>query len=194
MIFRVLSASHYLQPVQDGDALPSLDQALKAVCREHVRRIDRFIKLSLLGSARCAAEKELESDCGVYLGSGFGPIASNVAVQEQMLRDAELPMPFDFVNTLGVSAGYHVAKNLGLTGQNLCISRPGASLEAVFAAALADLELGVVDQTLVGVVEEVTLPLAEHRRRRGLPADAPVAEGSHWLLLGRDGGSGRACS
>lgn len=186
MTVRVLSASSYLQPVKDGDGLPSLDQALKAVCREHFRRIDRFIKLALLGSARCAAGQELRNGCGVYLGSGFGPIASNVAVQEQMLRDAELPKPFDFVNTLGVSAGFYVAKNLELTGQNLCISRRGASFEAALAAALADLEMGVVEQALLGVVEEVNLPLDQHRLRRGLAADTKVAEGSHWLLLERD--------
>ena len=160
---RVLSASHHLQAVREGEPLPALNQALKEVCREHFRRIDRFIQLALLGSARCVGGRMLETGCGVYLGSGFGPIACNVAVQEQMLRDHELPKPFDFVNTLGVSAGFYVAKNFGLTGQNLCISRRGASLEAVLTAALTDLALGAVSQALVGVVEEVTLPLTEHQ-------------------------------
>lgn len=192
MMARVLAASHYMQPVQEGAELLPLSQALKEACRGHFRRIDRFIQLALLGSARCAGGRELKTDCGMYLGSGFGPVASNVAVQEHMLRDAELPMPFDFVNTLGVSAGFHVAKNLGLTGQSLCISRRGASLEAVLAAALTDLELGVVSQALVGVVEEVTLPLAQHRLRHGLAADATVAEGSHWLLLEAGGDAGKA--
>ena len=191
MTCRVLSASHYLQPVRDGDALPPLDQALKQICREHFRRTDRFIKLALLGSARCAAGHGLKTDCGIYLGTGFGPVASNVAAQEEMLRDAQLPKPFDFVNTLGVSAGFHVAKNLGLTSQNLCISRRGASLMAVLTAAFTDMELGLVGQALVGVVEEVTLPLDEHRLRRGLAADTAVAEGSHWLLLEAGGDAGR---
>ncbi|HEX5340190.1 MAG TPA: hypothetical protein VFX47_04865, partial [Gammaproteobacteria bacterium] len=31
--------------------------------------------------------------------------------------------------------------------------------------------------------EEVTLPLAEHRRRQGLAANTLMAEGSDWLLL-----------
>lgn len=188
---RVLSASHHLQAVREGEPLPALNQALKEVCREHFRRIDRFIQLALLGSARCVGERTLDTGCGVYLGSGFGPIACNVAVQEQMLRDHELPKPFDFVNTLGVSAGFYVAKNFGLTGQNLCISRPGASLEAVLTAALTDLALGAVSQALVGVVEEVTLPLMEHRLRREQPAGSLAAEGSHWLLLEADGTVGK---
>ena len=194
MSVRVIAASSYLQPVRDGEALPSLDQALKDVSREHFRRVDRFIQLALIGSGRCVAGQALRPECGIYLGSGFGPIASNVATQQQMLRDHEIPKPYNFVNTLGVSAGFHVAKNLGMPGQNLFISRRGASLEAALATALTDLELGVLSQALVGVVEEVTLPLDEHRRRRDLPSDALVAEGSHWLLLERDAARGKSVS
>ena len=192
MSVRAVAASSHLQPVRDGEALPPLDQALKDVSREHFRRVDRFIQLALIGSGRCVAGQALRPDCGICLGSGFGPIGSNVATQQQMLRDREIPKPYNFVNTLGISAGFHVAKNLGLTGQNFFISRRGASLEAVLETALLDLELGVVSQALVGVVEEVTLPLGEHRRRRGLPADTLVAEGSHWLLLEKNAASGKA--
>lgn len=182
-MMRMSSASHYLHAVREGEALPSLDAALKETCREHMRRVDRFIKLALIGSARCAAGRPLRRDCAVYLGSGFGPVGSNIATQEQMFRDHETPSPYHFVNTLGSSAGFHVAKNLGLDGQNLFIARRGASFMAVLTAAAVDLSLGVVSQALVGVVEEVNLPLKDHCRRRGLPPEAVAAEGSHWLLL-----------
>ena len=189
-MIRVTAVSHYLQPLREGTPLPSLDTALREVCREHYRRIDRFIALALLGSGRCAKGRALAPDCGLYLGSGLGPMADNIACQEQLIRDRELPMPFDFINTLGNSAGYYVAKNLGLSGQNLFISRPGANFEAGLQAALVDLECGMLSQALVGVVEEATEPFSEHRRRQGLPADTAVAEGSHWLLLERDASTG----
>lgn len=187
MSVKAVSASHYLHTVRDGEALPDLAPALKQVCRERPRRVDRFIELALLGSGRCVAGRTLKPDCGLYLGSGFGPMGTNVAVQEQLFRDRECPKPFDFMNLLGASAGFHVAKNLGLKGPNLFISRRGASLEAAFAAAQVDMRLGIVSQALLGVVEEVTLPLAQHRQRLGLPADAPTAESSLWLLLENDG-------
>jgi hypothetical protein len=113
-----------------------------------------------------------------------------IATQQQLIRDRELPKPFNFINTLGNSAGYYVAKNLGLHGQNLFISRRGASLQALLSVAVADLRAGVLSQALVGVVEEATLPLTEHRRRQGLVEDRPVAEGSHWLLLEKDAAMG----
>lgn len=192
MKLKVLSAGHYLHTLREGQPLPDLAPALKQVCRERPRRVDRFIELALLGSGLCTRGRELKPGCGIYLGSGFGPMASNLAVQEQMFRGRECPKPFDFMNTLGASAGFHVAKNLGLTGQNLFVSRRGASLEAALALAETDLKLGVVTQALVGVVEEATLPLDQHRQRQRLPPDTLVAEGSHWLLLETDGDGGKS--
>lgn len=189
-MIRVTAASHYLHPVRDGEALPSLDAALQPLCREHFRRIDRFIQLALLGSAQCVAGRHIAPDCGLYLGSGLGPMGNNIDTQQQLIRDRLIPKPFNFINTLGNSAGYYVAKNLGLSGQNLFISRRRASFAAVLEAAWVDLECGATRQALLGVVEEVTLPLAEHRRRQDLPADIAVAEGSHWLLLEADAGTG----
>lgn len=191
-MIRVTSVSHYFAPLRDGEPLPSLDAAVREVCVEPFRRIDRFVQLALLGSGRCTAGRALASDCGLYLGSGLGPMASNVVTQEQLGRGREAPMPFNFINTLGSSAGFHVAKNLKLGGQNFFISRRGANLTAVLDTAMADLELGVVRQALVGVVEEAAQPLKDHRRRQHLAADRPVAEGSHWLLLEQDAATGRA--
>lgn len=189
-MIRVASVSHYFQPLVDGASLPSLDDELKTLCRENFRRIDRFIQLALLGSARCVAGQTLQPDCAIYLGSGLGPIGNNIATQEQLIRDREIPKPFNFINTLGSSAGFYVARNLGLSGQNFFISRRGESTAAVLSAALADLAAGHARQALVGVVEEATFPLAAHRLRQGLAADMQMAEGSHWLLLQAGGDIG----
>ena len=191
MKLMAVSAGHHLHTVREGEPLPDLTPILKQVCRERPRRVDRFIELALLGSGLCVQGRQLKPDCGLYLGSGFGPKGSNVAVQQQLLRDRECPKPFDFMNILGASAGFHVARNLGLTGPNVFISRRGASLEAALAVAQADMQLGIVSQALLGVVEEVTLPLDQHRQRHEWHADTPVAEGSHWLLLEKDGTAGK---
>ena len=189
-MIRVTSVAHLLNPLQDGAPLLSLDADLKQVCREPFRRVDRFIQLALVGTGRCVAGRMLEPGCGLYLGSGLGPMGNNIDTQQQLIRDRLIPKPFNFINTLGNSAGYYIAKNLGLSGQNLFISRRGASFQAVLDAALVDMECGAVRQALVGVVEEATLPLAQHRRRQGLATDTPVAEGSHWLLLEKDAATG----
>lgn len=180
----VLAASDYLAPLANGAALPVLDERMRSVCRKSFRRVDRFVQLALVGSGNCAAQARLGPGCGIYLGSANGPLISNIRVQQHMLRQHELARPFDFVNTLGSIAGFHIADNLQLEGPNLFVSRRARSLEAALEIALTDLAMGVVEQALVGVIEECPLPVADQRRRLPVADDTVLAEGSHWLLLG----------
>jgi hypothetical protein len=189
-VIAILGAGHYFHAVRGGEALPSLEERLRAVRREHFRRIDRLIELALVGSGECVAGKALAPDCGLYISSGIGPIGSNVVVQDAVSRHAKLPTPFSFVNTLGSSAGYYVGKNLGLTGESTFVSRRGSAFAAALACAVADLSSGVVSQVLVGAIEECLLPVERFRELAGLPAQAIAAEGSHWLLLTRSDGNG----
>ncbi len=182
----IQGAGHYFHVIRDGESLPSLESRLRAVCRERFRRVDRLIELALLGSGECVAGKTLALDCGLYISSGIGPIGSNVVVRDAVSRDGRLPMPFDFVNTLGSSAGYYVGKNLGLTGESIFVSRRASAFGAALACAAADIASGVVSQALVGAIEECVLPVARFRELVGLSADAVAAEGSHWLLLASD--------
>lgn len=182
---RILATGDYFQPLDDAQALPSLATALAEVCRQRYRRLDRFVQLALLGAGRCADMHAPDSRCGLYLGSSQGPLSSNIQVQQAVIAQDELPTPFSFVNTLGSSAGFYVADNLGLQAHAVCISRTHASLEATMVTAMVDLQTGVVDQALVGLVEETALPLDAHRRRLGVAADRTLAEGSHWWLLQR---------
>jgi hypothetical protein len=187
----IQGVSHYFHAVRPGESLPSLEARVRPVRREHFRRIDRFIELALLGSGECVAGTSLAPDCGLYISSGIGPIGSNIIVQDAVALDAKLPMPFNFVNTLGSSAGYYVGKNLQLTGESVFVSRRGGSFGAALACAAADLTSGVVSQMLIGAIEECPLPVQRFRELVELPDSAVAAEGSHWLLLarGEEGGT-----
>ncbi len=95
--------------------------------------------------------------CGVFLGS----TCSNLAADERAYRER--------------------------------LQEPGAyalDLAGGPQSLLAVLELlgqdGAAGQHLVGAVEECAWPLAAHRQRLGLPADAPLAEASYWLWLDAD--------
>src|SRR5690606_32060463 len=111
---RVLARYHRLTPLPDGVDPAKLGPELHTVCGQPFRRTDRFTRLALLGSAHCVAGQQLAASCGVYLGSFTGPLESNIRVQQQLLAERELPRPFDFVNTLGSVACFHVAQNLSL--------------------------------------------------------------------------------
>ena len=160
-----------------------LSDALGAVCNERFRRIDRFTQLALLGSARCVRGITLAKRTGLYVSSGFGSIANTINVQRQIFEDHRVPKPMNFINTLSNSAGYYVARNLGLSSRNLFVGRDAAPTEAVVRIATADLAFGTVEQALVGIVDEASWPLGDHARRLAAAPDEPLAEGSHWLLL-----------
>ncbi|MGI9285364.1 MAG: hypothetical protein ACR2P1_08240, partial [Pseudomonadales bacterium] len=78
---------------------------------------------------------------------------------------------------------YYVARNLGLHGKNIFVSRENSSFEAVLQLAALDLATGASREVLLGVVDECPPPLAHQRKRMRLGEYAPVAEGSHWFSL-----------
>jgi len=186
MRIEVLACGEYyaaLGAAREAVTHEDLRPLLADVCRERFRRIDRFTQLALLGSARCVQGRELPANTGLYISSGFGSIANTINVQQQIFVEYRVPKPLNFINTLSNSAGYYVARNLGLQARNQFVGRDVAPLEAALQLAMLDLELGNVEQALVGVVDEVSLPLDEHARRLGVDADVVLAEGSHWFLL-----------
>jgi len=183
-VIRIASHSHYFNVIaSDTTALPSLDERVLAVTRERYRRIDRFVQLSLLGACTCVSGRSLAPDCALYLGSGTGPIGSNVQVQDAIEQHGRHPMPFAFMNTLGSSACFHVARELGMSGEAVLISRGRGSFSAALQCAMADLAAGVSSQLLVGAAEECVLPTAYHHALLRHPPYATGAEGSHWVLL-----------
>lgn len=189
-MFDVVSLGNYAATPLDreeGSALENLRALTKSLCREPYRRIDRFIRLCLIGSARCVAnlseDVPLADGTGLYIASSMAAMSNNISVQQQMFVDGQLPKPVNFINTLSNSAGYYVAHNLELNSQNLFLSRGDASLEALLQMLEQDFQLGSVSQALVGVVDECVEPLELHRKRLGLDEDALLGEGSHWFLL-----------
>ncbi len=185
----IISLGDYYAPINETDGLPNLRPDVNAICREKFRRIDRFIQLCLLGSARCMQAidpdnpNNHDSRTGLYIGSRFAAMGNTIEVQEQMFLHGQTPKPINFINTLSNSAGYYVARNLQLTGKNLFVSRQNASLEAALELAQLDLQNGTIKQALVGVIDEGVLPFADHCQRMGIPADTAMGEGSHWFLL-----------
>lgn len=189
----IQSVGDHYQVVDPDHGPAPLKDELAALCRERFRRIDRYTQLALIGSGRCVGDAAPASDTGLYIGSRFASLSNTVKVHEQMVAGGIVPKPAHFINTLSNSAGYYVARNLGLTGRNLFVSRQDASLLAALQLAALDLAGGAVSQALVGVVDESAMPLDDHCRRLGVPRGTPLGEGSHWfkvILAASGGGAG----
>ncbi|MBV1932639.1 MAG: hypothetical protein KUG71_13090 [Porticoccaceae bacterium] len=185
----VISLGDYYAAIDDAESLPELRDEVNRICGERFRRIDRFIQLCLLGSARCAQGLVLDSQTGLYIGSRFAALCNTIKVQEQMFVHGQIPKPANFINTLSNSAGYYVARNLKLQGKNIFVSRGNNSLEAALQLAQLDLQTTQIDQALIGVVDEGVPEQAAHCRRMGIAEDTELGEGSHWFLVRRESDS-----
>lgn len=175
---------------------------LKEETGQSIRRINRFIELALLGAQRCARvaagviEKDLGSpalahgaapggippDTALYLCFDVGMLADTTRIMAGYAQGKRAPTPFEFMNTSGGMAGFHVAQMLKLDGPQLSLHRNHVSLEA--ALQLLQLQSAPHRRALVGYVEEGCWPAADQRER--FHWDGEFIECSHWLYF--DGG------
>ncbi len=201
-ILAIGSYQHTFDSDSESTELPDLREELKTLCSQRYRRIDRFIQLCLLGAGRCQkqfrqaypgagvqseSQTKIPGDTALYLASGLAAMSNTVKVQEQIFQHRLPPKPAHFINTLSNSAGFYVAKDLGLSGKNLFISRANASFEASLQLAAQDFAATNNRMALIGAVDECLIPLAEHKARLRLASSDKLAEGSHWLLAQRAG-------
>lgn len=173
----------------------SLDAAVRASMGKPPRRINRYIRLALIGAHRCVAnlQQPLPATTPLFMASEHGNVAEAVALMDEIVVRCRSPMPMPFINVSSNMVGYYLAASLGLNGRNMNVARDrgafGAMLElAGLEAAAAPTQAGM----LLGTVAENVWPLAEHRRRCELPADTPLVEASYWLVVddGDVGGCG----
>jgi hypothetical protein len=182
MSAQIYATGECVLPTTDPPA--DLKVLVKETTGEAVRRIGRFIQLALIGAGRCARAVSVPADTAVYFASGRGDFETTVEVMATLFRDGGAPKPLSFVNTVSNAACYYVARSLKLLSRSNFVCNRNLAFESVLQLALMEVESGAVASALVGSVDAVTMPLAEHRRRVHLPAAAPLAEGSHWLWIG----------
>jgi len=173
-----------------GDQPPDLKAQVKDATGQSVRRIGRFIQLALIGAGRCVGKATLPVETAVYFASGRGDMEITIEVMQQLFRDGVPPKPLSFINTVSNAACFYVAQSFSLEGRSSFICNRYFAFESALQLAMLDLESGVVDSALVGVVDAVVPPLSHHRQRLQLDARAPVADASHWLWLGREHNTG----
>jgi hypothetical protein len=182
MSWQILAAGDCHHAV--SEPLPELKTLTQEATGKSIRRIGRFIQMALIGASRCVPGK-LPSDTAVYLTSGRGDLDLTLEIMTQLFRQAQTPKPLAFVNTVSNAACFYLAQHFGLQTRSNFVCNRRFAFESALQLAVLDLSLGTTGSVLVGSVDIATSPLAEHRQRTRLPPDTPLAEGSHWLWLGK---------
>ncbi|MGF1904530.1 hypothetical protein [Aliivibrio salmonicida] len=164
----------------------------KKVASGYVRRTDRFIQLGLLGASGLLKEKDgielggIDKNTAVFMVSGQGNLAVFNRLCHQRYIEEMPPKPVDFINSLSNTAGFYIAKYLGLESKNLNLAQQGFVVENALLLVHANLKLGKETQVLLGGIDEKpennTLPHAY----LDLPIHQAIGEGANWMLLSGD--------
>ena len=175
----IMKTGSYCENIENE--LPRLKQTVFDSTGKQIRRITRFIELALIGAAR--AGKDLPENSPVYLSSARGDMGVTIEALNRIYLEHQIPGPFNFINSVSNAACFNIAHTLGLNAASYFIANRYLSLESILQIACLDLLSDDAQSALVGVVDCPTMPLEAHRTRFSLPADTPLAEGSHWLQL-----------
>ena len=170
-------ASAYIGEAHRDMAL--LKEEIRRYTREHFRRSNRFILLSLLGARQCAGSQALAADTAIYLTTERGNLSETVTVLDEIYAARSLPKPFGFINTMSGTAAFYLAQNLGIQGRSIILSSRRTGFERGLELLRTDFSLRVETSALIGGVDEVSLEEEEVGKQRGWTA----VDGSGWLYI-----------
>lgn len=180
----IFSCGSFHNDIYDEELL-NLKEEVKLSCGAHIRRIDRFIQLALIGSHRCIKGLALPANTGLYVASSQGAKGNISRSLEQIYKEKQPLMPLNFINMVGNAASFYIAKILNIQGVNLFLTRNTFTFEEALELALLDIDTGVSGMALVGTVDECITPLSHHRTQLRIAPDRQLGEGSHWMLIGK---------
>jgi len=146
----------------------------KSLLTKRFSRTDNFINLALLGVQKCMQDIEIDQCSNIYLASRNGNMNTTLKVLEAIFLQNQLPMPFNFLNSVNSSTLFFIAQNFSIEGKTLFVDK----FESALVQALIDVKNGKT--VLVGVVEEATFNLEFYKKRFGTNK---IEEYSRWLLL-----------
>ena len=146
----------------------------KILLKKQVNRSDNFVNLTLLGVEKCLKEHQLEEETNLYLSSQTGNINTTLKVFEAIFQKQQLPMPFNFLNSVNASVLFFVAKSFGIKGKAIFTE----SFESALTQALVDVQNNKT--VLVGVVDEAIANIKQHKKKFQTNR---VEEHSSWVLL-----------
>ncbi len=96
-----------------------IKKELKQKYKLDTRRQDAFIHLALYGGQLLKEKCEIKKDDELYLTSGVGNADIVQKTNTYMYKENQPLKLFDFINLLGNTTSYYVAKSLGMKGKNI---------------------------------------------------------------------------
>lgn len=96
-----------------------IKKELKQKYKIDTRRQDKFIHLALYGGQLLNQKVDIKEDDELYVTSGVGNADIVQKTNTYMYKENQALKLFDFINLLGNTTSYYVAKSLGIKGKNI---------------------------------------------------------------------------
>lgn len=97
----------------------NIKQVLKQKYKLDTRRQDDFIHLALYGAQLLKDKTVIHKEDELYITSGHGDVDVVQRTNTYVNKENQTVKLFDFINLLGNTASYYVAKSLNISGKNI---------------------------------------------------------------------------
>lgn len=143
----------YYQLSQEKTDISIYKQWLKKISDINIRRSSKFNILAIYGALKCMDNIHFSQRLGIYLLTRYGPVSNVVNVLDKHQAKQKIT-PFDFLNINSNNAAFYVARALNATGKNMVLTTTNNSLADGIKLAQLDMTLNIIDDALVGLVDE----------------------------------------
>ncbi|MDC0932241.1 hypothetical protein OAR97_00185 [Arcobacteraceae bacterium] len=158
---------------------------LKKISRLNLRRSSKFNILAILGALNCVDKKNLSDNTGIYVSSEFASITSVKKVLDNNEKNSMI-MPFDFLNINSNNVSFYVSQSLESNGKNMLLTSDELSFERAIELALFDIEIGEINDALIGLVDESLLSITDFSKYAVISDNTGCNDYSGWLYLNQD--------
>jgi len=133
------SSSHISVPLSDSDT--ELTLKLKRLMPNTPRRINRCIRVSLLGAFNCIKDHAGKAVDVFLCSSSIGVSVMNDLLESVIIKK-EQPKPISFIHSIGNSATFYVSQQLALSGESLFLSETSDCLAHMLLLSAVKMKSG----------------------------------------------------
>jgi len=148
-------------------------KALKQRYRLDIRRQDKFIHLAVYGAQLLKEKIDINSDDELYITSGIGDVEIVQKTNTYMYKENQPLKLFDFINLLGNTTSYYVAKSLGIKGKSVFQISDNHTFKNTLISAYSS-ALNSKKDVIIGSVDLVSEPSEVIKRVLGVKKSIKV--------------------
>ncbi len=175
-----LYIKEYSSFIDNGEL--DIKKELKQKYKLDTRRQDKFIHLAVYGGQLLKQKCEIKEDDELYVTSGVGNADIVQKTNTYMYKENQPLKLFDFINLLGNTTSYYIAKSLGMKGKNIFQISDNFTYVNTLISAYVSL-LNSKKDAIICSIDLVSMPSEIIKRMMGVEEDCEVISSVNYQKL-----------